>query len=190
MPVVLQLPDSAFHLTAPTGSWGGTLRRAPLLCLIVLFLASCGSEGGGDPGATADGAAGPGSRSVVTGTGPSADSGSAVPRPAGWVLERPVYTMAQAERGEGIYLERCGVCHIPAFFTGLGFRSAWAGNTVGELYRFIAATMPQDTPGTMLPDEYADVLAYIFQVMGMPAGTEPLPADFRELNTHRIALPR
>jgi len=97
--------------------------------------------------------------------------------------------MVQAERGQGIYKEKCGVCHIPESFTGLGFRSAWAGNTVGELYRFMVATMPQDTPGTLHPEEYADVLAYIFQVMGMPAGTEPLPPDIRELNTHRIELP-
>jgi len=161
------------------------------MLLIVLFLASCGSEGVGDSGAVTDeGAPGAGSEAVVAETDPSAADRSGATRPSGWVLERPLYTMAQAERGEGIYRERCGVCHIPEFFTGLGFRSAWAGNTVGELYRFMAATMPQDTPGTMLPDEYADVLAYIFQVIGMPAGTEPLPADFRELNAHRIELPR
>jgi len=159
--------------------------------LFALLLASCGAEGADDPGATsAEGATGPESESVATATDPSSADGSGATRPAGWVLGRPVYTMAQAERGEGIYQEKCGVCHIPEFFTGLSFRSAWAGNTVGELYRFMAATMPQDTPGTLQPEEYADVLAYIFQVMGLPAGTEPLPADVRELNTHRIELPR
>jgi len=70
-----------------------------------------------------------------------------------------------------------------------GVRFAWAGNTVGQLLLHGG----HDAPGYaryVARGRVADVLAYISQLIGMPAGAEPLPADVRELNTNRIELPR
>ncbi len=157
--------------------WTGVLSMG-----LLLSVSGCGPEVGA-----------PGSEGVSAADPPQSLDPVIVPdpdRPPGWVTEVPVYTMAQAERGEGIFEEWCGVCHLPSFFTGIGFRAGWAGNTIGELYRFVAATMPQDLPGRLEPQQYADALAYIFQVNRMPPGDQELPPDERELNRFRLELPR
>ncbi len=38
-------------------------------------------------------------------------------------------------------------------------------------------TMPEDDPGSLSAQEYADVLAYILQLNDLPAGGVELPAD-------------
>ena len=37
--------------------------------------------------------------------------------------------------------------------------------------------MPQDSPGGLTPQQYADVLAYIFELNELPAGQEELSAN-------------
>jgi hypothetical protein len=37
--------------------------------------------------------------------------------------------------------------------------------------------MPQNDPGILSAKEYAQVLAYLLQMNGMPAGPEELPSD-------------
>jgi hypothetical protein len=47
--------------------------------------------------------------------------------------------------------------------------------------------MPQDNPGGLRRQEYADVLAYLFELNGLPAGDTALPADDCGLRRIRIA---
>ena len=51
---------------------------------------------------------------------------------------------------------------------------AWSGAPLSFLYELISTTMPEDRPGTLEPQEYADVLAYIFELNGLPPGQEEL----------------
>jgi hypothetical protein len=37
--------------------------------------------------------------------------------------------------------------------------------------------MPKNNPGSLTPEEYADVTAYILQLNGLPTGDEELPGD-------------
>ena len=84
-----------------------------------------------------------------------------------------VFTEEQARRGEALNRKVCGSCHMPEWFSET-FMQSWSGATVGMLFELISATMPEDRPGGLEPREYADVLAYIFELNGLPAGDEEL----------------
>lgn len=84
-----------------------------------------------------------------------------------------VFTDAQARRGERIVLEVCAACHQSDYFTGT-FQASWRGARVSTLYDLIRTSMPEDNPGGLRRSEYADVLAYIFELNGLPSGDEAL----------------
>ena len=48
------------------------------------------------------------------------------------------------------------------------------GTTAQSLLDVIANTMPQTDPGSLKPEDYNAVTAYILQQNGYPAGTAPL----------------
>ncbi len=43
--------------------------------------------------------------------------------------------------------------------------------------------MPEGDPGSLQPEEYADVLAYLLSLNDYPAGDQPLPPDVAVLST-------
>ncbi len=86
-----------------------------------------------------------------------------------------VYTEEQARRGEEITNDVCSACHMEDWFTG-SLLESWAGATVEMLYELISTTMPEDRPASLERQQYADVLAYIFELNGLPAGREELSA--------------
>ena len=85
-----------------------------------------------------------------------------------------VYTVEQARRGEELLRDECSACHMQDRFTGR-FLQAWNGATVGLLYDRIRTTMPEDR-------EYADIVAYIFELNGIPPGEEELASGKSELD--------
>ncbi len=93
-----------------------------------------------------------------------------------------VYTVEQARRGEKVAKDVCSACHLQDWFIEILIQS-WAGAPVGMLYELIATTMPQDSPGGLTPQQYADVLAYIFELNELPAGEEELSASKEALGT-------
>jgi hypothetical protein len=59
----------------------------------------------------------------------------------------------------------------------------------GMVYGFQGtSTMPNDNPGKLSRDQYADIVAYLLQLNGMPAGPRPLRPDPRQLEQIRIAI--
>ena len=112
-----------------------------------------------------------------------AQRGGAAPmRPA----SSGVYTAQQARVGEEAYAGMCTGCHTPASHMGDVFTNAWGGRPLSELFSFIRAAMPKNEPGSLAPEEYAAIVAYILKLNGMPAGKEPLPADSAALDRIRI----
>jgi mono/diheme cytochrome c family protein len=85
-----------------------------------------------------------------------------------------VYSSAQADRGEKIYKARCGACHMSDQFSGFVFIQSWSGQTADALYENLRTTMPKDNPGVLKPQEYADVIAYLFKINRLPAGDADL----------------
>ena len=101
-----------------------------------------------------------------------------------------VYSPAQAARGERLFGSICTNCHEIAEFTGVGaYLEEVDGKPLWETFEYISAEMPEDDPGSLRPEDYADVLAYIFSVYGMPSGETDLPVDQESLEIITIAPP-
>jgi len=115
------------------------------------------------------------------------------PEPNRSVLEG-VYSEEQTKRGQGIYADACATCHGAALtgadvvpgLVGPDFLGKWTGATAGELFERIRTTMPQTSPGSLSPQQYADVLALIFNKNRFPAGRTPLDGDYAALRMIRI----
>lgn len=106
-------------------------------------------------------------------------------------LEDGVFTEEQAERGKPVFDTSCGICHggnmrgtpgAPGLI-GPRFTINWGGETVGAYFTYVKEFMPAGNPGTLTDAQYADVISYIFQTGGFPAGEEELPTDVEVLDT-------
>jgi len=109
-----------------------------------------------------------------------------------------VYTDAQAKRGEKVYTENCGTCHGPKLtgtdtggptLTGADFINGWKDMSLGALLNKVNMDMPSNAPGTLTPEQYADVLAYVLSVNKYPAGQKELPTDAVVLKPVKMAPP-
>ena len=106
-----------------------------------------------------------------------------------------VYTEAQADRGAYTYPVACGKCHgflldgapdDPDMFStppigGPKFLRNWSGRSLGALFEYSRTTMPANNPGFLGDQEFADVLAYMLQQSGAPAGDLELRPDLERL---------
>ena len=97
-----------------------------------------------------------------------------------------VYTEAQATRGESEQQNNCAACHGTEKYSGDAFTKAWFGRTAFDLFDQIKTTMPDDNPGGLSVQQYTDVVAYIFKINGIPAGTDSLSSDPEALRQIRI----
>ena len=93
-----------------------------------------------------------------------------------------VYSDAQAERGHALYTESCSACHAPDLrgnntspgLVGMGFTFLWGGSTLGALFERIQERMPPVRPGTLSPQTYRDILAFVLAENGYPSGEQEL----------------
>jgi mono/diheme cytochrome c family protein len=88
-----------------------------------------------------------------------------------------VYTAAQAERGEALFKSKCASCHTPGYFTDDNFYTNYANKPLWELFDVISDSMPEDNPGSLKKEEYADVIAFVLQLNKFPTGDAELPID-------------
>lgn len=107
-----------------------------------------------------------------------------------------VFSADQAKRGEALYTETCAACHDPALIGGVGpalagkdFFTAWKEMSVGDLFSKIKNEMPLTAPGTMTPEQTADVIAYVLSFNKFPAGTAALATDPAALKDIKISEP-
>jgi mono/diheme cytochrome c family protein len=94
----------------------------------------------------------------------------------GTLASSGVYTAAQADRGMSIYDGQCASCHELSRFKGKDFASAWTDKPLTDLHVAVKS-MPMDNPGSLNPQEYADILAYFLSINGYPAGQAELKGD-------------
>ena len=87
------------------------------------------------------------------------------------------FTAEQATRGQRVFTSICSTCHGRNEFTGPIFALTWRAEPLGNLFQHISTAMPQDRPGSLSAQQYADVLSYIVQLNGGTAGDRELPAD-------------
>jgi alcohol dehydrogenase (cytochrome c) len=91
------------------------------------------------------------------------------------------FTAAQADSGRQLYLANCAACHGetlagPPALKGQAFMSNWASQTTAALYEKVRTTMPPEAPGSLGPDGYVAVVAYLLRENGQTPGTAPLTA--------------
>lgn len=115
----------------------------------------------------------------------SAQSPNTAAPPAQSTL-RGAYTEAQAARGESTYRANCTSCHATSAYVGDAFVRAWESRTAFDLFELIRTTMPNDNPGRLSREEYADIVAYMFKLNRFPPGDRQLPADDEGLKQIRI----
>jgi mono/diheme cytochrome c family protein len=105
-----------------------------------------------------------------------------------------VYTEAQAKRGQQVYTDNCAMCHGPDLMgsgtvpslTGMEFEGFWRDQPLGDLYEKISVTMPKTAPGSLKPEQAADVLSFLLSQMKEPAGQAELPAKMDDLKNIKI----
>ena len=85
-------------------------------------------------------------------------------------VKEGVYSAKQAERGGSLYGEKCTSCHAARMWG-----SDWTERSVWDIYDTINSFMPQDSPGSLSPQETRDIVAYILKTNKIPSGASELP---------------
>jgi mono/diheme cytochrome c family protein len=98
----------------------------------------------------------------------------------------PTYTAEQAAQGEAVYKRVCSECHATKDHSNEDFRFNWKGRSVLELFNNIRNTMPEENPGSLAPQEYADIVAYMMKLNGIPSGPRALVPDTTALRATRF----
>jgi glucose dehydrogenase/cytochrome c5 len=109
------------------------------------------------------------------------------------IVTPAIYTAAQAKRGETAFQQKCVSCHSgeawgPAL-QGDSFWSSWDRKTARSLYTTIIATMPQGNAGTLAEKDVLDLVAYLLQSNGLPAGAKGIESA-NELNDVKLGRPK
>jgi mono/diheme cytochrome c family protein len=94
------------------------------------------------------------------------------------------YSDAQASRGEALYAKYCRSCHGPQLagtefapgITGAEFKTRWQARSARDLLDVVHTTMPLNSPAGLIPQQSADVTAFILKKAGFAAGTADLAA--------------
>jgi mono/diheme cytochrome c family protein len=96
-----------------------------------------------------------------------------------------LYTEDQATKGSLAYLQNCAMCHGPNMegqsggFPGPALKGADFADPsydfhVDEIFNFVAKQMPSATPGSLSHEMYVQIMAYLLQQNGYPAGSHEL----------------
>ncbi|HXD50123.1 MAG TPA: cytochrome c [Gemmatimonadaceae bacterium] len=116
----------------------------------------------------------------------SSKTAHAAAKPVGPSTLDGVYTDEQASRGKDVYAGSCRSCHSPMSHTGATFNKWWRGKPLSDLFTFVSTRMPKNDPGSMAPEDVADVIAYLLKMNAMPVGPAELPPDADSLKKFRI----
>lgn len=109
-----------------------------------------------------------------------------------------VYSEAQAKRGEAVYKEQCAACHgdnlegsgpMPPL-AGKDFLANWEGKPVADVFDKTQSSMPATAPGSMTPEQTADVVAYMLAAGKYPAGSADLPDKADDLKQITLDAPK
>ena len=105
-----------------------------------------------------------------------------------------VFSSSQAERGKEAYLKNCSNCHnldlsgsvrAPAL-KGDKFLAAWLNGSLNNLYSKMRFSMPANFPESVPDEVKLDVLTYVLQSNGFPAGAGELKTDENRLQDIQI----
>lgn len=118
-------------------------------------------------------------------------------QPVKRTVQDGLYSEPQAARGKEAYSRACAPCHMDDLggheyagaLAGYPFQLKWEDASVAELYGRIR-TMPLGAAGSLTGQEYLDILAYVLQANGYPAGSEELTGAVAGQRWPRILIER
>jgi len=97
---------------------------------------------------------------------------------AGTTVGDRVFNADQAKRGRAAYDGKCASCHdggtMGPELWGDPFLTQWENKDVASFFARIQTTMPEDAPGTLADKDVLDIIAYVIQTNGFPAGDNEL----------------
>jgi len=97
-----------------------------------------------------------------------------------------IFTTAQADRGHDLYQSVCSECHDTEDWTEVGFQNRWEDQSVFQLWYYINDRMPYDDPWSLTRQQVTDVLTYILELNGLPAGQAELATDDDSIDDYWI----
>lgn len=104
-----------------------------------------------------------------------------------------LYTTQQAETGRATFRSNCAICHGPDLegragpaLKGAIFANPDANFHVGDIFKIVSENMPAPAPGSLPHEDYVNVMAYILQQNGYPAGSTALSFDGAMQSTVRL----
>jgi S-disulfanyl-L-cysteine oxidoreductase SoxD len=105
-----------------------------------------------------------------------------------------IYSTAQAARGKEQFDGHCIACHGEDLsgtdegpgLTGDIFLNHWLEDNLDALFTKIETRMPANAPNSLTGAAYADLLAYLLESNGFPAGAGELTPNHAELATIQI----
>ncbi len=100
-----------------------------------------------------------------------------------------VFTTAQAERGADQFDQVCGECHVSSEFSDGIFVETWGSRSVYSFFRTVSQTMPDDNPGSLEPQVYYDVVAYVLSLNGHHQGPAELNAETTTIRDVKLTAP-
>ena len=109
-----------------------------------------------------------------------------------------VFTAEQAKDGESTFQARCASCHGSDLqstdseapdLTGPNFKFGWKGKTIAERFETIRSTMPPGTSRSLDDQAYLDIVTFILQFNGIPAGNQKLKPDMSILERIVVEVP-
>jgi hypothetical protein len=135
---------------------------------------------------------------LVTGAaslGFAADTGDESPSTTR--IWKGVFTAAQAERGKDDYDKTCSNCHATDLsgtvrapsLKGKNFMQDWQNTNVNSLFIKLRDSMPANYPESVPDAAKINILTYLLQQNGFPAGSTELTIDEKEMSDIQI-LPK
>ena len=100
-----------------------------------------------------------------------------------------VYTSSQAARGEQTYMNICVSCHPAGTYSTPTFREKWNGALLSDLFGLVSTTMPKLEPGSLEPDESAQVIAYLLKINSAPPSRTTCSSTSRTTSARCAAWP-
>lgn len=95
-----------------------------------------------------------------------------------------LYAPAQALQGRAVFERHCAVCHghhlegrVGPALKGEKFASVKAGFTIGQIFDFLSVDMPAYAPGSLNTRQYVEIMAFLLEQNGYPAGKTTLTAQ-------------
>jgi mono/diheme cytochrome c family protein len=119
------------------------------------------------------------------------------PQPTAKSVWDGLYADPQAARGREAYRKACAPCHMEDLggheyagaLAGYPFQMKWEDASVAEVFGRIR-TMPLGEAGSLTTQEYLDILAYLLQANGYPAGKDELTIAVAAQRWPRIRIER